>query len=44
MQELKYSGFTVASVLGLLSSIIMENMSILFVAIIVGILYELLNK
>lgn len=44
MSELKYSGFTVSVVLGLIVAIMMENIYLILAGVVVGILYEIINK
>lgn len=44
MSELKYSGLTVAIGLGFITSVLCENLYPIFIAIVIGILYEIIKK
>lgn len=44
MSELKYSGLTVAIATGFVVSLLCENLYPIFIAIVIGILYEIIKK
>lgn len=44
MSELKYSGFTVSVVCGSIAALVMENLFLFMSGIVVGILYEVMNR
>lgn len=44
MSELKYSGFTVSVACGSIAALVMENLFLFMSGIVVGILYEVMNR
>lgn len=44
MNELKYSGLTVASITGVICALSFDNLMFAFAGVVIGLLYEIINN